>query len=126
MSLKEDIEAILHPERKSLVPPRAPAKDEQEVCEGSSPEGIARSVGAPHEISSSKSLAIDFSYLTNNSSFQRAIIEFIKKFIPGFENIDPRGSKEVVIQNLNQNITNYRDVMKELKEVLKKRNERRN
>lgn len=66
---------------------------------------------------------IDFSYLTNNSSFQRAIIEFIKKFVPGFENVKHRGSREIMRESFDQNANNYRNVMKELKEVLKKRNE---
>ena len=126
MSLKEDIEKILHPEKKLLVPPRAPAKDETEGGEsnvlGSFDE---KALSSSHGTADSRSLAIDFSYLTDNSSFQRGIIEFIKKFIPGFENINPRGSKEVVIQNFNQNISNYRNVMTELKEVLKKKNDRR-
>ena len=69
-------------------------------------------------------LALDFSYLTNNSSFQRSIIEFIKKYIPGFENVNHRASKEVMTKQFNQNMINYKLVMEELKEVLKKRNER--
>ena len=64
---------------------------------------------------------IDFSYLANNSSFQRAIMEFIKKFVPGMEAIKPRASKEVMNQSFNQNASNYREVMKELKEKLAER-----
>lgn len=74
----------------------------------------------------SHTLAIDFSYLTNNSSFQRAIMEFIKKYIPGFENIKARGNKEVMKQSFNENMNNYRNVMNEFKtklEGVKKRNE---
>ena len=73
------------------------------------------------ELTASKT--IDFSYLANNSSFQRAIIEFIKRFVPGFENVKHRGSKEVMRKSFDQNANNYRNVMKELKEVLKKRND---
>ncbi len=69
----------------------------------------------------SKTLAIDFSYLTTNSSFQRGVMEFIKKYIPGFENVKVRGSKEVIKQSFNENINNYRNVMKELKTVLEAR-----
>ena len=67
------------------------------------------------------SKTIDFSYLTNNSSFQRAIMEFIRKFVPGLEDIKVRGNKEVMKQSFNQNANNYRNVMKELKQVLEKR-----
>ena len=67
------------------------------------------------------SKTIDFSYLTNNSSFQRAIMEFIRKFVPGLENIKVRGNKEVMKQSFDQNANNYRNVMKELKTVLEKR-----
>lgn len=64
---------------------------------------------------------IDFSYLANNSSFQRGIMEFIKRFVPGMENIKHRGSKEVMKQSFNQNAHNYKQVMTELKEKLKQR-----
>ena len=73
-------------------------------------------------------LAIDFSYLANNSSFQRAIMEFIKKFVPGFENVKHRGSKEEMAKSFNINAQNYRGVMNEFKEKverLRKRNNRR-
>ena len=69
-------------------------------------------------------MGIDFSYLTNNSSFQRAIMEFMKKFVPGLENIKPRGTKEVMKQSFNQNAYNYKLVMVELKEKLKERREK--
>ena len=67
------------------------------------------------------SKTIDFSYLTNNSSFQRAIMEFIRRFVPGLENIKVRGNKEVMKQSFNANVNNYRNVMIELKEVLELR-----
>ena len=65
--------------------------------------------------------SLDFSYLTNNSSFQRAIMEFIRKFVPGLETLKVRGNKEVMKQSFNENANNYRNVMKELKQVLEKR-----
>ena len=64
---------------------------------------------------SDSKLAIDFSYLANNSSFQRGIMEFIKKFVPGLENVDARGTKQVMAKSFDQNAHNYREVMKELK-----------
>lgn len=71
--------------------------------------------------SGSKALAIDFSYLANNSSFQRGIMEFMKKYAPGLENIKVRGNKEILKQSFNENANNYREVMCELKIILKER-----
>ncbi len=48
----------------------------------------------------SGSKTIDFSYLTNNSSFQRAIMEFIRKFVPGLETLKVRGNKEVINKSI--------------------------
>ena len=107
-----------------LHPPRAPVKVEQEdgVCGFNSPDREGVSSGLP-DVATTSSKTIDFSYLANNSSFQRAIMEFIRKFVPGLENIKVRGNKEVMKQSFDQNANNYRNVMKELKEVLKKRND---
>ena len=68
-------------------------------------------------VATTDSKTIDFSYLTNNSSFQRAIMEFIRRFVPGLENIKVRGNKEVLKQSFNANANNYRNVIKELKQV---------
>ena len=70
-------------------------------------------------------LSIDFSYLANNSSFQRAIIEFIKKFVPGFENVKHRGSKKVMRISFDQNAQNYTNVMNEYKNKVAKLQEKR-
>jgi len=70
--------------------------------------------------SNESSSGIDFSYLTHNSSFQRAIMEFIKKFVPGMENIKHRGSKEIMKQSFNQNASNYRGVMNEFTEKVER------
>ena len=48
-------------------------------------------------------------------------MEFIRRFVPGLENIKVRGNKEVMKQSFNENVNNYRNVMKELKEVLELR-----
>ena len=64
-------------------------------------------------------MELDFSYLTNNSSFQRAITEFFKKFAVGFEKIKVRGTKKQIQDSFSQN---KRALLLELKEVLKKRN----
>ncbi len=108
MSLKKEIEDILHP-------PRAPIISETTVVREMHPIKIESSL----DTTDSKPI-IDFSYLANNSSFQRSIIEFIKKFVPGFENVEARGSKEIMAKSFDSNAQNYRECMKELKEKLAK------
>ena len=122
MTLKEEIEEILHPERIKLHPPRASIVREKSVDIGRSSGSTPTNYKVGTESTDSKP-TIDFSYLTNNSSFQRAIMEFIKKFVPGFENVEARGSKEMMVKSFDSNAHNYRACMNELKEVLKKRNE---
>ena len=124
MSLKEDVRKKLGKSQlNTLHPPVAPKQRESEKelapiriggdgCETSYSNSER---GAPTH----SKLSLDFSYLTNNSSFQRAIIEFIKKFIPGFEDVKPRGSKEVMVKTFNKNIANYRECMQELEEKLR-------
>jgi len=115
-----------------LHPPMAPkvVVSEKEVnLEASSSLNESRMGSTPisgnvQSIADSK-LAIDFSYLANNSSFQRAIMEFIKKFVPGFENVKHRGSKEVMTKSFNKNAQNYTNVMNEYKEKVKKLQEKR-
>jgi len=65
-----------------------------------------------------------FLWLSSNHSFQMVILELMKKFAPGFKEfgIKTRGKKEV----LKNSFSNARrDLIIELKEVLKKRNERK-
>lgn len=103
----------------NLVPPRAPVKVEKEVEGNVLGSCAGESVRTSSVATDSKT--IDFSYLTNNHSFQMAILEFMKKFAPGLENIKVRGNKEVLKQSFNENANNYRNVMKELKQVLEMR-----
>lgn len=118
MTLKEEIEEILHPEKKDLYPPIAPKLI---VSEKSGEQGISPPLPISKRLGSLDSKpTIDFSYLTNNSSFQRAIMEFIKKFVPGFENVEARGSKEIMVKSFDINAQNYRECMQELKEKLEK------
>ena len=108
-----------------LIPPRAPVKVEKSVSKSAYVDKLNCEpyMDSEREGTPAGSKTIDFSYLTNNSSFQRAIMEFIRKFVPGLEDLKVRGNKEVMKQSFNENANNYRNVMKELKEVLKKRNE---
>lgn len=126
MTLKEEIEEILHPEKR-LHPPMPPTPIVGEIELPKRENGLDHTHGTSGgNIPNDSKPTIDFSYLANNSSFQRAIIEFIKKFVPGFENVDHRGSKEVMVKSFNKNAHNYQNVMKEFKsklEGLRKRNE---
>lgn len=115
MTLKKEIEDILHPEKKKLHPPLAPKPYRHEEVKSHAPPIL--------DEEESSSLFIDFSYLTNNTSFRRGIMEFIKKYIPGFENVDPRASNKVMTQQFNENYRNYKAVMAEFMEKVKKRNE---
>lgn len=99
-------------EVKILHPPRAPKMVEKSILRSKTRDLVEK----PSKNIDSKT--IDFSYLTNNHSFQMAILEFMKKFAPGLENIKVRGNKEVMKQSFNENANNYRNVMKELKQVL--------
>ena len=82
-------------------------------------DALKESHGTHEETDSQTSeMELDFSYLTNNSSFQRAITEFFKKFAVGFEKIKVRGTKKEIQDSFSQN---KRALLLELKEVLKKR-----
>ena len=115
--------------RKGIYPNESIASEKEVNLEASSSLNESRMGSTPisgnvQSIADSK-LAIDFSYLANNSSFQRAIMEFIKKFVPGFENVKHRGSKEVMTKSFNKNAQNYTNVMNEYKEKVKKLQEKR-
>ena len=69
---------------------------------------------------------IDFNRIANLSTFQRFIIEAIKITIPGFKGVPSRGKKEFMAKEFNSRVNDYRDVINELNEVLKKRNVRVN
>lgn len=63
---------------------------------------------------------IDWSYLSDNSSFQRGVMEFIKKIVPGLENIEVRGSKVAMAESFSQEKSNYINVMNEFKSKLER------
>ena len=121
MSLEEDIRKKFGKRQEvsldSLHPPMAPKPIVSETLDSGRIQGESRTA-LPSNLkvaTSDSKLAIDFSYLANNSSFQRGIMEFIKKFVPGLENVDARGTKQVMAKSFDQNAHNYREVMKELK-----------
>jgi len=123
MGLRKDMQkAFGIIQKEELHPPRAPPKPIVSETSDSVIKRFDSSVNVSSLASESDSkLAIDFSYLTTNSSFQRAILEFIKKYIPGFEDVKVRGSKEYMVTSFNANYMNYKACMSELKEKLKER-----
>ena len=80
----------------------------------------------PLPIESQTFRGIDFNRIANLSTFQRFIIEAIKITIPGFKGVPSRGKKEFMAKEFNSRVNDYRNVINELNEVLKKRNARVN
>jgi len=66
----------------------------------------SKSVGAkvPKEDPEEQDFSIDFRYLVDNSSFQRAMIEFMKHTIPQLKGISHRGTKKVVEKRFGERI----------------------
>lgn len=65
----------------------------------------------------SQDFLMDFNYLVNNSSFQRAITEFVKHTFPAYKGIDHRASKEVMnqqIQDRTNEIDNALEIVKQM------------
>jgi len=123
MTLKKEMEDILYPERKELTPLRAPIGEKDRNSNESSLGIISSSTGETSSTDSKPIIDfsyIDWSYLSDNSSFQRGIMEFIKKIVPGLENIEVRGSKEVMAKSFSQEKRNYINVMSEFKSKLEK------
>ena len=122
MSLKKQLDKAFGKDKVELHLPRAPIK-QKDTISGETPNTSFKGGGSipQHPTNTDSKPIIDFSYLTSNSSFQRAIMEFIKKFVPGFENVEARGSKEVMVKSFDSNAQNYRECMAELKEKLLKR-----
>ncbi|KKN60510.1 hypothetical protein LCGC14_0531560 [marine sediment metagenome] len=102
---------------KRLRPPR---EVETSVVEAKDGNQLSATISHVDTDSKTSEMELDFSYLTNNSSFQRAITEFFKKFAVGFEKIKVRGTKKQIQDSFSQN---KRALLLELKEVLKKRND---
>lgn len=114
MSLKKEIEDILHP-------PRAPIISEETVivCKPQMDRSQLKVDPAASKPIIDFSY-INWSYLANNSSFQRGVMEFIKKIVPGLENIEVRGSKDAMAKSFSQEKKNYINVMSEFKSKLEK------
>lgn len=77
--------------------------------------------------SQASEMDLDFNAIARSSDFQRFIIFLAKKITPGiFKGVNTRKSNIVMISQFNQKKADYRAVMSELKEVLRKRNENKN
>ena len=64
---------------------------------------------------------IDFKKLASLSTFQRFIVEVVKHIIPGFRGVPSRGKKTIMAQKFNERLADYKEVLAELKERLKER-----
>ena len=60
---------------------------------------------------------MDFTYLINNSSFQRGITEFIKHQFPAFKGIDHRASKDVMNQQIQERNNEINDALSIVKQM---------
>lgn len=100
-----------------------PPKVEKEIGQdprSSTGQGIP---GNAPRLDSKTFMGIDFNRIANLSTFQRFIIEAIKITIPGFKGVPSRGKKEIMAKEFNSRVNDYRNVINELNEVLKKRRE---
>lgn len=114
----------------SRAPIISEKSDERNIREGVQPviepQGDVRHLRAVENQSSKDSRPIidfsdlDWSYLSDNSSFQRGVMEFIKKIVPGLENIEVRGSKDAMAKSFSQEKRNFINVMSEFKSKLEK------
>lgn len=129
--LKKEIENILHPEKAKLHPPTAQKSRASETSTDLETETIEKQLGERTESIVDSKLAPDFNqshlswtdakqWLLDNSSFDRALMEFVKKVVPGLEGVDVRGSKKVMVKSFNKNVQNFRGVMNEFKEKVQK------
>ena len=115
MTLKKEIEDILHPPRAPIISEKSVEKDVYKP----------KVVGIKEYSQTDSKPIIDFSYidwsyLSDNSSFQRGVMEFIKKIVPGLENIEVRGSKDAMAKSFSQEKRNFINVMSEFKSKLEK------
>lgn len=122
MNLRDEIEEILHPEKKELHPPPP-----QSIVGGESVSRRAHNEGSdlqePYKDSADSTLAIDFNSIAQSSDFQRFIIYLAKKITPDiFRGVSTRVSNVRMVEQFNEKKADYRLVVKELKEVLRKRN----
>lgn len=118
MSLKDEIQDILHPEKKDLHPPRAPIVSETELDIS---RGTHDETSVSKDVSTYSTLAIDFNAIAKASEFQR----FIYWILTGQTF---RGSNKALkmkmrgVQNKVQLVRSLPpDLLKELKEKIKKR-----
>ena len=90
------------------------------------PESIMSSTLNDAPLDAQNKLSLDFNKIANSSDFQRFIIYLAKKIAPlSFKGVSTRVSEKVMTQQFNRKRAEYIECMKELKEVLKKRNERK-
>lgn len=104
LKLKEQEKLKEQIQYENLTPPKPPKIEEEQ------------------EYTSSADISIDFNRIARSSDFQRFIVGLFKTVMPEqFRSVRTRVSKEVMSNQFNTNLQNYRDVITELKGVLAKR-----
>ena len=122
--IKEDVKKSVKNVKKYVkISELNPPKVETSVATSGELGGISEKI--PHDsLTDSRTfMGIDFNRIANLSTFQRFIIEAIKITIPGFKGVPSRGKKEIMAKEFNSRVNDYRNVINELNEVLKKRRE---
>ena len=141
MTLKKEIEDILHPENKMLEislerlhPPMAPKPIASETTVGGNAAlSISQVAVREAPLKTASKLAIDYHRIADLATFERFLIEAIKIIIPGFQGVSTRVSKKKMTTVFNERVVaNYGSVVKEfeakvakLKEKKEKDNEKK-
>ncbi len=78
---------------------------------------IRKKVTNIQDKSNTKTLCLEdaFSWLVENSSFQRSIVEFIKKVVPGFDGNYHRFSKEKMNEAFQERVDGVKDAINDSK-----------
>lgn len=75
------------------------------------PPKISEPIKKPPSVVQEQDFFIDWNYLTNNSSFQRGITEWVKYNFEQYKDINPRASKEVMNRQLQEKNTEINEAL---------------
>ena len=94
-------------EIKERMEKRFPAASTPKVIQ------ITKKVTNIQDKSNTKTLGLEdaFSWLVENSSFQRSIVEFIKKVVPGFDGNYHRFSKDKMNEAFQERVDGVKDAI---------------
>ena len=100
-----------------LRPPREVEKEIEQVRDLKQTNESQR-----YELSDSKTSEMDdaFLWLANNSSFRMLLMEWVKKVIPGYENIKTRGKQHIIKKSFDTTRARMGGVINEFKEKVER------